>query len=305
MEPKSSAGGKGGTAKSPPLIHNPKSSAACSATEKELIKRLVTRQETRAAPGRAAPFVSQGQRAGKAGQAPVAQIRTLNAHEKLQSQRDAEHTVHALTQLRAAPVQFQYQKVLSAQKHPAIKPAAPLALPPAAAIEQFSRKAPPEASPPPKPPSALTHVLLAQQRPTSSALPEVEREQQPPAQKKSKNANSNDGGVSPDAVAWSQKSLAEQRRREARKETPITLAEVKMSEREMGECTDLVMCFLSGEGVFDEPSFPGGGTMDAKGGDIARDAATSRYVDDFQHDTRNHSLAYHYSVTPLLGKRKK
>lgn len=104
-----------------------------------------------------------------------------------------------------------------------------------------------------------------------------------------------------------QKSLAEQRRREARKETPITLAEVVMNEKEMRECKSLVMCFLSGRGGDDDDkSTSGKGKKSAAGKKRVGDGdhKVSRYVESFQHDPRNYSVAYHYCAPPL-GKKEK
>jgi len=82
------------------------------------------------------------------------------------------------------------------------------------------------------------------------------------------------------------------RRREARNETPITMAEVDMNDGEIRECKSLVMCFLSGTRGDDEPKEKEKGV-----GKRGRDDATSRYVDRFQHDPKNHSDAYHYRAS--------
>lgn len=102
-----------------------------------------------------------------------------------------------------------------------------------------------------------------------------------------------------------QKSLADQRRREARKETPITLAEVDMNEKEMRECKSLVMCFLSGRGGDDDNgSTSREGKKSAAGKKRGCDDVATRYVESFQHDPGNYSVAYHYR-SPPLGKKEK
>jgi len=92
-----------------------------------------------------------------------------------------------------------------------------------------------------------------------------------------------------------QTSLAEQRRREAKKETPITFNEREMNEKEIHHSKSLLMCFLSASYSSDEAV----AMTKTKSG---YDYATSKHVDNYQHDTSNHSMAYHYSV-PTSDKK--
>ncbi|KAL3775152.1 hypothetical protein ACHAW5_003384 [Stephanodiscus triporus] len=96
-----------------------------------------------------------------------------------------------------------------------------------------------------------------------------------------------------------QTSLAEQRRREAKKETPITFNEREMSEKEIHYSKSLLVCFLSGQG---DESSDEAVTMTKR--ISGYNDATSRHVDSYQHDTSNHSMAYHYSVPTSYKKRK-
>ncbi len=92
-------------------------------------------------------------------------------------------------------------------------------------------------------------------------------------------------------------SLAEQRRREAKKETPITSNEREMNEKEIHHSKSLLMCFLSASYSSDEVVV----LTKTKSG---YNYATSKHVDNYQHDTSNHPMAYHYSVPTSEKKRK-
>jgi hypothetical protein len=94
-----------------------------------------------------------------------------------------------------------------------------------------------------------------------------------------------------------QTSLAEQRRREAKKETPITFNEREMNEKEIHYSKSLLMCFLSASHTSDE-------AMTKTKTKSGYDYETSKHVDKFQHDPSNHSMAYHYSVPTSHKKRK-
>ena len=94
-----------------------------------------------------------------------------------------------------------------------------------------------------------------------------------------------------------QTSLAEQRRREAKKETPITSNEREMNEKEIHHSKSLLMCFLSASYSSDEAVV----LTKTKSG---YNYATSKHVDNYQHDTSNHPMAYHYSVPTSEKKRK-
>ena len=94
-----------------------------------------------------------------------------------------------------------------------------------------------------------------------------------------------------------QTSLAEQRRREAKKETPITFNEREMNEKEIHHSKSLLVCFLSASYSSDEAV----AMTNTKSG---YDYETSKHVDNYQHDASNHSMAYHYSVPTSDKKRK-
>jgi hypothetical protein len=96
-----------------------------------------------------------------------------------------------------------------------------------------------------------------------------------------------------------QTSLAEQKRREAQKETPITCNEREMSQKEIHYAKSLLMCFLSGRGN-DSPKDVVSITKKNSG----CDDATSERLDCYQHDPLNHEMAYHYSIPTLQKKRK-
>jgi hypothetical protein len=97
-----------------------------------------------------------------------------------------------------------------------------------------------------------------------------------------------------------QTSLAEQKRREAQKETPITFNEREMSQKEIQYSKSLLMCFLSGRGN-NSPD----GAMKIKRGRSDYDDATSDHLDRYQHDPSNHEMAYHYSVPTSTSQKKK
>ena len=94
-----------------------------------------------------------------------------------------------------------------------------------------------------------------------------------------------------------QKSLAEQRRREAQKQTPITLTELDMNEKEINESKSLLMCFLSG--MDDE------GEKEEIIVNVSSTSTSLHVVDEFQHNGRNHDKAYHYSDPTRLDKKMK
>jgi hypothetical protein len=92
-----------------------------------------------------------------------------------------------------------------------------------------------------------------------------------------------------------QTSLAEQKRREAQKETPITFNEREMSQKEIQYSKSLLMCFLSGRG----DNLPDD-AVKIKRGKRGYDDARSGY----QHDPSNHEMAYHYCVPTSQKERK-
>ena len=128
-----------------------------------------------------------------------------------------------------------------------------------------------------------------------SGEPTPKEKSQPPPESHHRKSN-NDGSTKLSSaertVTHQRKALAEQRRREAVKETSIDLlaienlrAMARMSEDEVKQTKNLITCFLSGVG--DEKGDQGG----KKG---------SRLMKDFQRNMGDSSKAYHYHHNPSL-----
>ena len=141
----------------------------------------------------------------------------------------------------------------------------------------------------PPPPKAAARMTNQQKKyPT----PLLSHSHQPPEQQQPKIPPPKQKSALP---TQQQKSLAERRRREAKNETPITLTEIDMSAKEINASKSLLMCFLSG----DPPDAP---ARRKRGWDD--DEVSPGYVDNYQHDRRNHNKAYHYSVKPRTTRTK-